>query len=68
VKICCDVAKLDLTDFFEKWRFFWVGKLRVDDYGKYHYTITQQMVDDAKSYIAKKKYKKPDMDITFIED
>jgi hypothetical protein len=22
VKICCDVAELDLTDFFEKWGFF----------------------------------------------
>ena len=68
VKICCDVAKLDLTDFFDKWGFFWVGELTVNDYGKYHYTITQQMVDDAKSYIAKKKYEKPAEDITLIED
>ena len=68
VKICCDVAKLDLTDFFDRWGFFWVGEITVDDYGKHHYKITQQMVDDAKSYIADKKYEKPAEDITLIED
>ena len=45
-----------------------MGELTVDDYGKYHYTITQQMVDETKSYIAKKQYKKPAEDITLIED
>lgn len=68
VKICCDVTKLDLTDFFDKWGFFWVGDITVHDYAKYHYTITQQMVDDAKSYIAKKQYQKPAVDITSIEE
>ena len=68
VKICCDVAKLDLTDFFEKWGFFWTGTITVNDYGKYRYTITQQMVDDAKAYIAQKQYKKPSVDITLTED
>ncbi|KKL17404.1 hypothetical protein LCGC14_2485920, partial [marine sediment metagenome] len=68
VKICCDVSELDLTDFFDKWGFFWVGELTVNDYRKYHYTITQQMVDDVKSYIAKKQYKKPAVDITSIEE
>jgi hypothetical protein len=68
VKICCDVAKLDLTDFFDKWGFFWVGKITVNDYRKYHYDITQQMVDDTKAYIARKRYRKPAVDITLIED
>ncbi len=68
VKICCDVTELDLTDFFEKWGFFWVGELTVNDYGKYNYTITQQMVDDTKSYIAQKQYKKPAVDITLTEE
>ncbi len=68
VKICCDVGELDLTDFFDKWGFFWVGELTVNDYRKYQYTITQQMVDDTKSYIAKKKYEKPAEDITLTED
>jgi len=68
VKICCDVAKLDLTDFFDKWGFFWVGDLTVKDYRTYNYKITQKMVDDTKSYIAGKKYKKPKTDITLVED
>lgn len=68
VKICCDVAKLDLTDFFDKWGFFWVGQLTVDDYRKYRFTITREMVDDAKAYIAKQGYKKPGEDITLVED
>ncbi len=68
VKICCDVAKLDLTDFFDKWGFFWVGQLTVDDYRKYRFTITREMVDDAKAYIAKQGFKKPAEDITLVED
>lgn len=68
VKICCDVGQLDLTDFFDKWGFFWVGELTVKDYRTYHYTITQEMVDEVKSYIAGKKYKKPAEDITLVED
>lgn len=68
VKICCDVAKLDLTDFFDKWGFFWVGDISVKDYGIYNYTITQQMVDETKSYIASKKYMKPTEDITLVKD
>lgn len=68
VKICCDVGQLDLTDFFDKWGFFWVGELTVKDYRTYHYKITQEMVDEVKSYIAGKKYKKPAEDVTLVED
>ncbi len=68
VKICCDVAKLDLTDFFDQWGFFKVGEFTVNDYRKYNFQITQEMVDDTKSYIAKKNYPKPEEDITLVED
>jgi len=68
IKICCDVGKTDLTDFFDQWGFFWVGELEIGDYGKYRFTITQQMVDETKAYIAAKKYPKPSEDITRIED
>jgi hypothetical protein len=68
VRICCDVAKLDLTDFFEKWGFFWVGDLTVKDYGTSQFRITQQMVDDTKSYVASQKYPEPEVDLTLIED
>jgi hypothetical protein len=68
VKICCDVGKLDLTEFFEKWGFFWVGELSVKDYANYDFSITQAMVDETKSYIAKKHYSKPPQDLTLMED
>jgi len=68
VKICCDVSKLDLTDFFEKWGFFWVGELDLDDYAKYHFTITQEMVDETKAYVAAKNYQKPAEDLTLVEE
>ena len=68
VKMCCQVSQLDLTDFFDKWGFFWVGELTVNDYGKYRYNITQEMVDETKSSIAEKKYKQPSEDITLIEE
>jgi hypothetical protein len=68
VKICCDVSETDLTDFFDKWGFFWVGEITVNDYRKYHFKITQQIVDDTKSYIASKNYEKPTEDISLVED
>jgi hypothetical protein len=68
VKLCCEVGRLDLTDFFEKWGFFWVGELNVNDYGRFRYTITQEMVDEAKAWIAKKHYQKPSADLTLIEE
>jgi hypothetical protein len=68
VRICCDVAKLDLTEFFGKWGFFWVGQITVDDYAKYHYTITQQMVDDAKAQVALKNFPKPAEDLSLIDE
>ncbi len=68
VKLCCEVGKLDLTDFFDKWGFFWVGTLALEDYSKYNYQITQKMVDETKAYIAKKHYRKPSTDLTLIEE
>jgi hypothetical protein len=68
VKLCCAMGKTDLTDFFDKWGFFWVGELNVSDYGKYRYTVTQEMVDETKSDIAKKQYPKPSEDLTLIEE
>ena len=68
VKICCDVAQLDLTDFFDAWGFFYVGDMAVKDYGSYVYSITQAMVGETKAYVAGKQYKKPTEDITLTED
>jgi len=68
IKICCDVTELDLTDFFDKWGFFRVGEITVKDYRQYNFKITQEMVDEVKSYIAEKGYRRPVDDITLVED
>lgn len=68
IKICSDVTKTDLTDFFEKWGFFWTGKITIGDYATYNFDITQEMVDQTKAYIASKKYPKPTQDITLVSE
>ncbi|MFN3410268.1 MAG: M60 family metallopeptidase [Limisphaerales bacterium] len=68
IKIACDVAKLDLTDFFEKWGFFWIGELEVNDYGRFRFNITPEMVAETKAYIAAKNHPKPTEDLTLIEE
>ncbi|MCU0780407.1 MAG: M60 family metallopeptidase [Akkermansiaceae bacterium] len=67
VKICCDVAKLDLTDFFRQWGFFWTGEMTVNDYGRHQFTITGEMVKETLDYVAGKNYPKPAEDLTRIE-
>lgn len=68
IKACCVVAKLDLTDFFDKWGFFWVGDISLEDYAKYDFKITQKMVDECKRWIATQRYKKPAVDITQTDE
>lgn len=68
IKICCDVTKTDLTDFFDKWGFFYVGQMEINDYAKYSFDITQKMVDDTKAYITSKNYSKPSVDITTTDE
>lgn len=67
IKLSCDITKTDLTEFFDKWGFFYTGKISLNDYGRYNFDITQKQVDDTKAYIASKKYKKPKTDITKIK-
>ena len=67
-RICCDVGKTDLTDFFEKWGFFHVGEIKLHDYRDYHFVVTSEMVEETRKYIAGKNYKKPAKDLTLIED
>ena len=68
IKVVCDLAELDLTDFFEAWGFFWVGELTVDDYRKYTYQITPQMVEETRSYIASKGYPDSEEGLTLLKD
>lgn len=66
IEICCDVTKTDLTDFFDKWGFFYVGDIELTDYRKYKFTVTQQQVDEVKARVAAKNYPKPDLDLTLV--
>lgn len=53
VKTACDVAELDLTEFFSKWGFL------TPIYFDQNFIITQTEIDATKAEIAAKKYPKP---------
>ena len=67
VKVCCDVAKEDLTEFFEKWGFFTLCDEVIDDYGNKRLVITADMVQAVKDHAA--QYPKPEKkNIWFISN
>ena len=68
VKTACEVAKIDLTDFFDKYGFFYIGTLEYDDYGKYTYVMTQEMVDECKRAIRNMNLSHPKVDLTTLRD
>lgn len=67
-RLASEVGKTDLTEFFDRWGFYYVGKVEGDDYGKFSYDITQEEVDRIKKAIADMKLPKPKKDITLYED
>ena len=44
IRICCDVGKVDLTDFFEQWGFFRTGEIKLKDYRNYRFVVTPEIV------------------------
>lgn len=68
IKVCCDLTKTDLTEFFDQWGFFETGKFEIKDYSKYDFDITPKMIEEVKQYVASKNYPKPDKDITRLTD
>lgn len=67
-RLASEVGKTDLTDFFDRWGFYHVGKVVGNDYGHYTYDITQGAVDSVKKAIADMNLPKPKKDITLYED
>lgn len=66
-KMICDVAKADLSEFFEAYGMFVpVEMVEVGDYSTYFVTTTQAEIDAAKKYM--KKYPKKLGNIMFIDD
>ncbi|MDH8701723.1 hypothetical protein M2138_001072 [Dysgonomonadaceae bacterium PH5-43] len=72
--ICCDVAKLDLTDFFKKWGLLIAVDETLTDhssiqnavYSRRGFVMTQNQVDNLIKYA--KKYTKPKHNIHYIHD
>ena len=65
VKMMSDLTKTDLTEFFEFWRFLSpTENVYINDYGCRTMTITQAMVDEAKSHMS--QYDKPKHKIQYI--
>lgn len=61
-------AKMDLTDFFEKWGFFTPIDMTIDDYGKGQMTITKEQADAVKKRIAALEFPKPGVALEYITD
>ena len=67
IRLCCDAAQLDLTEFFEQWGLMTPFYGVVVDYGDHVLRITQEMVDDVYEYAS--KYPKPEhKNIWFINN
>ena len=67
-RLASEVSKTDLTDFFQRWGFFYVGEIDVSDYTGYTYSVTKSDVDAIKKAIAKMNLPKPKRDITEMTD
>lgn len=65
-KAVCKVAQEDLTEFFETWGFFKPVDANINQYGDFHYVVTDQMIEETKAELA--KYPKKAAPIQYIED
>ncbi len=68
VKIVSDVAKYDLTEFFEAWGLLKPVNKLVDDYQSARLRITSGMSKNAKRYIKNKNYPKLPYKLQYITD
>lgn len=78
-KKCCQVSGYDLTEFFQAYGFFVIPTMtsytlnnvtkdayKVEDYGNYYLTVTQDEINTAKAEVAAMNL--PKANIIFIED
>lgn len=68
IQQACLVGETDLIEFFDQYGFFYVGDFSIDDYGKFTYSMTQEMVDACKTSITKMNLPKPNVDIASLRD
>ncbi|MBQ2373593.1 MAG: M60 family metallopeptidase, partial [Alistipes sp.] len=57
IRLCCDAAQEDLTEFFYNWGFLTPFDGIIEDYGEHKFRVTQEMIDEVYEYA--KKYPKP---------
>ncbi len=64
---CCEVAQMDLSEFFEAWGFFEpMDNVLIGDYGNYNVTLTEE--DAAASRERMQQYSRKGGHLMFIED
>lgn len=68
VRKVCEVAQLDLTDFFEKMGFLRPINRQITDYSKAQVTITQGQIDALKNEIKTRGYSTPAESVEYITD
>ncbi len=66
VKYACEIANLDLTDFFRSWGFLTPIDLMVNDYGKIRFIITQEQIDAVLKEIGSMNLPKPMHDNIYL--
>ena len=65
-RMASEAAQEDLTEFFEMWGFFVTVDTQIDQYGSYQYTVTKEMIENAKKAMA--KYPKKAKPFYYLED
>lgn len=68
VKMVCDIAQADLTDFFRKWGYLSPFDGEIDDYGKRRFLLEQNRIDKAVAEIKAKNYPSAGEKIEYICD
>ncbi len=68
VRQVCNLAQVDLLDFFEKWGFLRPVDITVNDYGNKNFTVTEKQIADLKKEIEAKGYDKAPEDLYLITD
>lgn len=65
-KMASQAANQDLTEFFDRWGFFEPANATIEQYGTWKYVVTDAMIAEAKSFMA--KFPKPKHAFYYIED
>lgn len=68
VYLCCEAAKMNLLDFFEKWGFLAEVDRVIEDYSTEPMKVTKAMADNLRTKVEALGYPKPDIALEYISD